>query len=70
MLSILALAVSPMATTHKIDRKQIVQTFNPRRNESAATTPLQVGNGNSAFGVDATGLQTFNPFATMASEGG
>lgn len=28
---------------------------------------MQVGNGNFAFGADATGLQTFQPFATLSS---
>jgi hypothetical protein len=30
---------------------------------------LQVGNGNFAFGVDVTGLQTFNPFGTLSTWG-
>lgn len=52
-----------------IRRQQIVQEFNVRRNASSSTTPLQVGNGNFAFGVDVTGLQTFKPFATMSTWG-
>ncbi|PBK66054.1 hypothetical protein ARMSODRAFT_977740 [Armillaria solidipes] len=31
--------------------------------------PMQVGNGNFAFGADVTGLQTFQPFAIMSSWG-
>ncbi|KAI0161211.1 Six-hairpin glycosidase-like protein [Xylariaceae sp. FL1272] len=31
------------------------------------TTPLQVGNGNFAFGVDNTGMQSFLPFNTLSS---
>ncbi|KAF2107236.1 hypothetical protein BDV96DRAFT_616909 [Lophiotrema nucula] len=31
------------------------------------TTPLQVGNGNFAFNVDNTGMQTFLPFNTLSS---
>ncbi|KAI1820943.1 Six-hairpin glycosidase-like protein [Xylaria intraflava] len=57
------------AAGHGIDRRQVVRSFNPRRNASSATTPLQVGNGNFAFGVDVTGLQTFNPFAAMSTWG-
>ncbi|KAK9782918.1 putative Six-hairpin glycosidase-like protein [Seiridium cardinale] len=53
----------------KIDRRSIVQSFNPHRNASPDTTPLQVGNGNFAFGVDITGLQTFQPFATLSTWG-
>ncbi|KAI1107372.1 Six-hairpin glycosidase-like protein [Jackrogersella minutella] len=52
-----------------IDRCQIVRSFNPHRNASSQITPLQVGNGNFAFGVDVTGLQTFSPFATMSTWG-
>lgn len=52
-----------------IQRQQVVQAFNVRRNASSSTTPLQVGNGNFAFGVDVTGLQTFKPFATMSTWG-
>ncbi|KAF7940581.1 uncharacterized protein EAE98_000708 [Botrytis deweyae] len=51
-----------------INRKQVVEAFNPRRNASSRIT-LQVGNGNFAFGVDVTGLQTFTSFATLSSWG-
>lgn len=53
----------------KIDRRSVVSLFNPTRNASNPQTPMQVGNGNFAFGVDVTGLQTFLPFATMSSWG-
>ncbi|KAL0940742.1 uncharacterized protein CTRU02_203505 [Colletotrichum truncatum] len=53
----------------KIDRQKVVQSFNPRRNATSPETPLQVGNGNFAFGADITGLQTFSPFATMSTWG-
>lgn len=52
-----------------IQRRKVVQEFNVHRNASSDTTPLQVGNGNFAFGVDVTGLQTFNPFGTMSTWG-
>ncbi|KAI1753880.1 Six-hairpin glycosidase-like protein [Xylaria castorea] len=68
--SILALYIPAVTTTgHQIDRRAVVRQFNPRRNASSTTTPLQVGNGNFAFGVDITGLQTFSPFATMSTWG-
>ncbi|KAF2965448.1 hypothetical protein GQX73_g8137 [Xylaria multiplex] len=57
------------ATGHRIDRRAVVRAFNPHRNVSSTKTPLQVGNGNFAFGVDVTGLQTFSPFATMSTWG-
>lgn len=52
-----------------IDRRSIVAEYNPSRNASSPTTPMQVGNGNFAFGADVTGLQTFEPFATLSSWG-
>ncbi|KAI4518732.1 hypothetical protein K525DRAFT_242015 [Schizophyllum commune Loenen D] len=52
-----------------IDRRSIVSRYNPFRNVSSTSTPMQVGNGNFAFGMDATGLQTFQPFAILSSWG-
>lgn len=52
-----------------IERRNVVQTFNVHRNASSSTTPLQVGNGDFAFGVDVTGLQTFSAFASMSTWG-
>ncbi|KAJ3542647.1 hypothetical protein NMY22_g3430 [Coprinellus aureogranulatus] len=59
------------ASSHlPIPRRSIVTRFNPTRKSTLnATTPMQVGNGNFAFGSDITSLQTFLPFATMASWG-
>lgn len=57
------------ARMHKIDRHAVVSHYNPARNASSTTTPMQVGNGNFAFGADVTGLQTFQPFAIMSSWG-
>jgi len=55
--------------SHSIDRQAVVSQFNPVRYESSNSTPMQVGNGNFAFGVDVTGLQTFYPFGTLSSWG-
>ncbi|KAF8882131.1 hypothetical protein BD779DRAFT_1802445 [Infundibulicybe gibba] len=52
-----------------IDRHSIVTRYNPQRNASSQLTPMQIGNGNFAFGADITGLQTFQPFAIMSSWG-
>jgi hypothetical protein len=52
-----------------INRHSVVSRFNPSRNASSNTTPMQVGNGNFAFGADITGLQTFQPFAIISSWG-
>lgn len=53
----------------RINRRNIVGKFNPTRNASSSTTPLQVGNGDFAFGADVTGLQTFLPYNTLSSWG-
>ncbi|GKZ29662.1 hypothetical protein AbraIFM66950_005943 [Aspergillus brasiliensis] len=52
-----------------IDRAQVVSRFNPCRNASSTSTPMQVGNGNFAFGADITGLQTFLPYGILSSWG-
>ncbi|GME28277.1 six-hairpin glycosidase-like protein [Neofusicoccum parvum] len=56
-------------TASPINRREVVQKFNPRRNGSASSydTPMQVGNGNFAFGADITGLQTVVPWNTLSS---
>ncbi|KAK0704681.1 Six-hairpin glycosidase-like protein [Lasiosphaeris hirsuta] len=48
-------------------RRKVVQSVNIRRNASSDSTPLQVGNGNFAFGADVTGLQTFKPYGILSS---
>jgi len=58
-----------LASGRQIDRRQVVRCFNPQRNASSTSTPMQVGNGNFAFGVDVTGLQTFQSFGTLSSWG-
>lgn len=67
--SLLAPAAEARWGRDDIPRQRIVESFNPRRNASSPDTPLQVGNGNFAFGADVTGLQTFKPFATMSTWG-
>jgi hypothetical protein len=51
------------------DRLAVVNIFNPTRNHTNHITPLQVGNGNFAFGVDVTGLQTLRSFNTLSEWG-
>ena len=53
-------------TYASINRRAIVTLYNPVRTSSDPNTPMQVGNGNFAFGADVTGLQTFLPFAIMS----
>ncbi|GAA2409180.1 hypothetical protein GCM10010191_17200 [Actinomadura vinacea] len=53
----------------RIDREKVVARHAIERTASDPGLPLQVGNGNIAFGADITGLQTFLPFATMSQWG-
>ncbi|EME79181.1 uncharacterized protein MYCFIDRAFT_34214 [Pseudocercospora fijiensis CIRAD86] len=68
---LLAAFISLLLTVHevlaKIDRKAVVEQFNPKRTASDTSTPLQVGNGDFAFGADITGLQTFLPYNTLTA---
>lgn len=50
----------------RIDRKALVDRHRIVCTETDPRSPAQVGNGEFAFGVDITGLQTFVPFNTMA----
>ncbi|WP_102407929.1 hypothetical protein [Parabacteroides bouchesdurhonensis] len=50
----------------RIDRKALVDRHRIITNQLSTKSPAQVGNGEFAFGVDITGLQTFVPFNTMA----
>ena len=52
-----------------IDRKAVVARHRVVRDAINTHSPLQVGNGRFAFGVDVTGLQTFVPFNTMSEWG-
>jgi len=68
--SALSLLLSISSVTEcKIDRESIVRQFNLKLNHSHSYSPVQVGNGNFAFGVDITGLQTFVPHNTLSSWG-
>ncbi|MCM0717255.1 hypothetical protein NBH15_03090 [Parabacteroides sp. W1-Q-101] len=49
-----------------IDRKVLVDRHRIVTAKTNPVSPAQVGNGEFAFGVDITGLQTFVPFNTMA----
>lgn len=68
---VIALAFASLLTPawSKINRKEVVSQFNPTRYGSSNSTPMQVGNGNFAFGADITGLQTFSPYGILSSWG-
>lgn len=51
---------------NKIDRKSVVDRHKVLTKICNHVSPAQVGNGNFAFGVDITGLQTFIPHYTMS----
>lgn len=50
-----------------IDRKALVDRHRIITNEIDYSSPAQVGNGEFAFAVDITGLQTFVPFNTLSN---
>ena len=50
----------------KIDRKAVVDRHKIVTTVDIPRSPAQVGNGEFAFGVDITGLQTFNAHYTMS----
>ena len=54
------------AANRKIDRKTVVERYRIITTSTNSQSPAQVGNGEFAFGVDITGLQTFVPFNTMS----
>ncbi|KAB8227025.1 Six-hairpin glycosidase-like protein [Aspergillus alliaceus] len=70
-ISILLFVLASAPTLAHIDRQRIVSKYNVVRSKliTKETTPLQVGNGNFAFNVDNTGMQTFLPFNTLSSWG-
>lgn len=52
-----------------IDRHALVTRHNVVVRRFDSRSPLQVGNGEFAFGMDLTGMQTFTPFNTMSQWG-
>jgi hypothetical protein len=53
-------------TKQKIDRRAVVERHNVTITSTNPQSPAQVGNGEFAFGMDITGLQTFVPFNTLS----
>jgi len=50
----------------KINRKEVVQRHNITIHQDNPKKPIQVGNGEFAYNVDITGMQTFSAHNTMA----
>ena len=57
------------AAKDAIGRHALVTRHNILLTKFDGDRPLQVGNGEFAFGMDITGLQTFAPFNTMSQWG-
>ncbi|CAM1509007.1 Fc.00g027460.m01.CDS01 [Cosmosporella sp. VM-42] len=68
-LKTLAILFLPSLALGRIDREWIASRYNVVRTSliDNGTTSLQVGNGNFAFSLDNTGMQTFLPFNTLSS---
>lgn len=60
--SVLFLSVAPLVFAAPIDRQAVVERHTIRLNRVDVESPLSVGNGDFAFTVDPTGLQTFENF--------
>lgn len=58
-IGLLSIVLPCMAQKAKIDRKALVERNSPRIQQFDKHVSLSVGNGNFAYTVDATGLQTF-----------
>ena len=67
IVSLSALAQSNVNNLNqKIDRKAVVERHKIITTVTNPKSPAQVGNGEFAFGVDITGVQTFVPFNTLS----
>ena len=47
------------AEPERIDREALVRRHNPTLSKIDPSSPLMIGNGDIAFSLDITGLQTF-----------
>lgn len=66
VLILSSVLLTAAAARQPIDRHALVSRHNPVLTSFSQTRPLSVGNGEFAFNVDLTGLQTFVPFNTMS----
>ncbi len=71
LLLLISVYAFPQITMEKtsIDRKAVVERHKVITTATNPKSPAQVGNGEFAFGVDITGLQTFVPFNTLSHWG-
>ena len=68
-LIVLLIGCNTPVDQNRINRKEVVSRHNIITDEFSKRSPAQVGNGEIAFGVDITGLQTFIPFNTLSQWG-
>ena len=66
LIFIISLNCVARSDQSKIDRKAVVDRHRIITSATNPKSPAQVGNGEFAFGVDITGLQTFVPFNTLS----
>ena len=66
LIFIISLNCVARSNQSKIDRKAVVDRHRIITTSTNPKSPAQVGNGEFAFGVDITGLQTFVPFNTLS----
>ena len=70
LISVLSLTMASQCSVNNtkplIDRRAIVERNKVITSATNPKSPAQVGNGEFAFGVDITGLQTFVHFNTLS----
>lgn len=71
LLSLFCLAtlLPGLMKAEPIDREAVVKRHRVFTTGTLLKSPAQVGNGQFAFGMDVTGLQTFAPFNTLSDWG-
>ncbi len=69
LLLVLLFAVMRCCEARPIDRRALVSRHIVRLTQLDTEHPLQVGNGEFAYGMDITGMQSFVPFNTLSNWG-
>jgi hypothetical protein len=69
LLVLIVVVFCSFSDNKSINRKSVVERHKVISEKLNIKSPAQVGNGEFAFGVDITGLQTFVPFNTMSHWG-
>ena len=69
LLFVASICLSTESPWLPMNRRKVVSRHNVVLTKFDDSMPVQVGNGEFAFGMDITGLQTFVPFNTMSQWG-